>query len=83
MPRSGVDWQYRILLLERRVATLRRSRRVLLELLAYQQARYEHQVERLQRRVEELERQRQRLLSFIRRRHVLPSRAGAGAGPPP
>lgn len=79
------EWQYRVLLLERRVVTLRRSRRVLLELLATQQAYYEAEVERLRRRVDELERQRQRLLAFIRRRRVLVGRAAAEAGgaPPP
>ena len=76
------DWQYRILLLERRVVTLRRSRRVLLELLASQQARYEREVDELRRRVDELERQRRRLLAFIRRRRVVRGRAGAGAVPP-
>lgn len=79
---DAADWQYRVLLLERRVLTLRRSRRVLLELLATQQARYEAEVDRLRRRVDELERQRQRLLAFIRRRRVLRGTAGAGAVPP-
>ncbi|QIA26130.1 hypothetical protein DYI95_005325 [Thermaerobacter sp. PB12/4term] len=80
-PGGAGDWQVRILLLERRVVTLRRSRRVLLELLATQQARYEAEVSQLRRRVDELERQRQRLLAFIRRRRVLPGKAAASGGP--
>ena len=82
---AATEWRYRVLLLERRVVTLRRSRRVLLELLATQQAHYEAEVDRLRRRVAELERQRQRLLAFIRRRRVLVGRAAAEAGgaPPP
>lgn len=85
LSRAPSEWQYRILLLERRVATLRRSRRVLLELLAWQQERYEREVDELRRRVEELERQRRRLLAFIRRRRVLrgaTGREGAPGGPP-
>lgn len=79
-PAGASDWQVRILLLERRVVTLRRSRRVLLELLATQQARYEAEVTRLRRRVDELERQRRRLIAFIRRRRVLAGKAAAGDG---
>ncbi|HEY8416254.1 MAG TPA: hypothetical protein VIK99_10850 [Thermaerobacter sp.] len=85
MSRRGApaEWEHRLLLLEQRVVTLRRSRRVLLELLACQEERHAREVDELRRRLEHLERQRRRLLAFIRRQAVVrvargrPGEAGA------
>ncbi|HEY8393658.1 MAG TPA: hypothetical protein VIK92_02530 [Thermaerobacter sp.] len=85
-PGAPSEWEHRLLLLERRVVTLRRSRRVLLELLACQEERYAREVDELRRRVDQLERQRRRLLAFIRRRAVMQGTRGqpgaAGGGRP-